>query len=53
MMTTRPQRDLPLDPAVLRTVARTNNTNAGVYLEPDGPGTLHVDDEVVVSADRV
>jgi MOSC domain-containing protein len=45
VMTTLPQGDLPLDPAILHTSAH-NNTRAGVYAAVVRPGTIKVGDPV-------
>jgi uncharacterized protein YcbX len=46
VMTTLPQGDLPLDPAILHATAAHNNTRAGVYATVVGPGTIKVGDPV-------
>jgi len=49
VMTTRPQGDLPKDPAVLRTVAQSNGGNVGIELTAKGPATIRVGDPVQVA----
>lgn len=47
VMTTLAQGDLPNDPNVLRTIARQNDGNFGVYAEVVQPGSVKVGDRVV------
>lgn len=58
IMTTMAQEDLPRDPSLLRTVARSNRLEieglgswacAGVYGDAAAPGTIRVSDEVRVA----
>jgi uncharacterized protein YcbX len=46
VMTTLPQGDLPLDPAILHTTTAYNNTRAGVYATVVQPGIIKVSDPV-------
>ena len=46
VMTTLPQGDLPMDPAVLHTVTMRNNTRAGIYAAVARPGRVRVGDPV-------
>jgi hypothetical protein len=46
VMTTLPQGDLPLDPAILHTTTASNNTRAGVYASVVRPGAVRVGDPV-------
>jgi uncharacterized protein len=46
VMTTLPQGDLPLDPAILHTTSAHNNTRAGVYASVVRPGAIKVGDPV-------
>ena len=46
VMTTLPQGDLPLDPAILHTTSAHNNTRAGVYAAVVRAGTIKVGDPV-------
>ncbi len=46
VMTTLPQGDLPMDPAILHTSTAHNNTRAGVYATVVRPGTIKVGDPV-------
>ncbi|MGH6962511.1 MAG: MOSC domain-containing protein [Dongiaceae bacterium] len=46
VMTTLPQGDLPLDPAILHTATAHNNTHAGVYATVLRPGSIKVGDPV-------
>lgn len=48
IMTTLAQGDLPNDPNVLRTLARQNNGNFGVYAEIVNTGAIKIGDAVVV-----
>ena len=50
VMTTRPQGDLEKDPRVLRTVAQSNEGNAGVGLKATQTATVRVGDPVAVSS---
>jgi MOSC domain-containing protein YiiM len=45
-MITLPQSDLPRDPGILRTAARHNETNVGVYATVVRGGTLRRGDPV-------
>jgi hypothetical protein len=49
VMTTLPQGDLPKDSEILRTAARHNGVNVGVYAEVRSPGTVHRGDPVNVA----
>ena len=46
VMTTLPQGDLPKDLGILRTVAKYNQVNAGVYASVHHGGTIHREDIV-------
>ena len=46
VMTTLPQGDLPMDPAILHTATAYNNTRAGVYATVVQPGIIKVGDPV-------
>ncbi|MDP9288146.1 MAG: MOSC domain-containing protein [Thermoproteota archaeon] len=46
VMTTLPQGDLPKDLGILRTIARYNKVNAGVYASVQRGGTIHRGDLV-------
>ena len=46
VMTTLPQGDLPMDPAILHTATAHNNTRAGVYATVVQPGAIKVGDPV-------
>jgi len=46
VMTTLPQGDLPMDPAILHTTAEHNNTRAGVYASVVRPGAIKLGDPV-------
>ncbi len=46
VMTTLPQGDLPLDPAILYTATAHNNTRAGVYASVVRPGAIKIGDPV-------
>ncbi len=46
VMTTRPQGDLPRDKAILQTVAKHNDSRAGIRLRAETAGTVSVGDEV-------
>lgn len=46
VMTTLPQGDLPMDPAILHTATAHNNTRAGVYATVVRPGAIKVGDPV-------
>jgi uncharacterized protein YcbX len=46
VMTTLPQSDLPADTGILRTAARHNQTNVGVYARVAAGGTLRRGDMV-------
>lgn len=46
VMTTLPQGDLPMDPAILHTTSMYNQTRAGVYASVLQPGELRVGDPV-------
>ncbi|GKV64464.1 MULTISPECIES: MOSC domain-containing protein [unclassified Sporosarcina] len=48
VMTTLPQGDLPRDPNVLRTLARQNDGNFGVYAEVIQPGRVQIGDLIRV-----
>jgi hypothetical protein len=48
VMTTLPQGDLPKDSDILRTAARHNGVNVGVYAEVRSPGIVHRGDVVSV-----
>jgi len=45
-MTTHPQKDLPKDPSILRTVVKEGNQNMGVYASVISGGRVNVGDEV-------
>jgi len=45
-MTTHPQKDLPKDPSILRTVVKEGNQNMGVYASVISGGQVNVGDEV-------
>ena len=47
-MTTLAQGDLPKDSGILRTAARHNNVNVGVYAEVLRPGTIRRGDAVTL-----
>ncbi len=49
VMTTRAQGDLPKDVAVFKTVNRVNERRAGIELEPNGKGLIHIGDPVAVT----
>lgn len=49
VMTTLPQGDLPRDPGILRTAARENSANVGVYASVVRPGTIRRGDPIVVT----
>jgi uncharacterized protein len=49
VMTTLPQGDLPADPGVLRTAARENEANVGVYAEVIQGGTVRRGDPVTLA----
>jgi len=44
VMTTLPQGDLPMDPAILHTATAHNNTRAGVYASVVRPGAIKIGD---------
>ena len=46
VMTTLPQGDLPKDPGILRTAARHNQVNVGIYAAVTRGGTIHRGDPV-------
>lgn len=46
VMTTLPQGDLPKDLGILRTIARYNHVNVGVYASVERGGTIHIRDLV-------
>jgi uncharacterized protein YcbX len=46
VMTTLPQGDLPGDPGILRTAARHNQVNVGIYAAVTRGGTIHRGDPV-------
>jgi uncharacterized protein len=46
VMTTLPQGDLAMDPAILHTVTMQNNTRAGIYAAVTRPGRIRVGDPV-------
>ena len=46
VMTTLPQGDLPMDPAILHTATHHNDTHAGVYAAVLRPGRIAVGDRV-------
>jgi MOSC domain-containing protein len=46
VMTTLPQGDLPMDPAILHTATAYNDTRAGVYATVVRPGAIKVGDPV-------
>jgi uncharacterized protein YcbX len=46
VMTTLPQGDLPSDPGILKTAAKHNQANVGVYAMVVQPGTVRVGDEI-------
>jgi uncharacterized protein len=48
IMTTLAQGDLPRDPNILRTLAKQNNGNFGVYAEVIKTGQIKIDDEVAI-----
>ena len=48
VMTTVAQDDLPKDPGILRTAARHNDVNVGVYATVERPGRILRGDEVRV-----
>jgi len=48
VMTTLPQGELPMDPAILHTATAYNNTRAGVYATVVQPGIIKVGDPVRV-----
>ena len=48
VMTTLAQGDLPNDPNVLRTLAKQNNGNFGVYAEVIKTGRVHIGDKVTI-----
>jgi uncharacterized protein YcbX len=48
VMTTLPQGDLPRDPGILRTAARHNQVNVGVYAAVLGGGVVRRGDPVVL-----
>ncbi|GAA1253993.1 MOSC domain-containing protein [Pseudonocardia aurantiaca] len=48
VMTTLPQGDLPKDREILRTAARHNDVNVGVYAEVRRPGMIRRGDEVTL-----
>ena len=48
VMTTLPQGDLPRDPGILRTAARHNQVNVGVYAAVLSGGTIRREDPVVL-----
>jgi uncharacterized protein YcbX len=48
VVTTLAQDDLPNDPGILKTAARHNNANAGVYAMVETPGCVRVGDAVRV-----
>jgi uncharacterized protein YcbX len=48
VMTTLPQEDLPRDPGILRTAARHNKVNVGVYATVERGGTIRRGDGVRV-----
>ena len=50
VMTTLPQGDLPMDPAVLHTVTMRNNTRAGIYAAVARPGRVRIGDPVYALA---
>lgn len=45
-MTTHPQKELPKDPAVLRTIVREGNQNMGIYASVISTGRVNVGDVV-------
>jgi len=47
-MTTLPQADLPSDPGILRTAARHNQVNVGVYASVLQGGTMRRGDAIRV-----
>jgi uncharacterized protein len=49
VMTTLPQGDLPRDPGILRTAARHNQVNVGIYAAVARGGTIHRGDPVRLS----
>jgi uncharacterized protein YcbX len=49
VMTTLPQRDLPMDREILRTAVRQNRANVGVYATVVRPGIIHQGDRVRLS----
>ena len=46
VMTTLPQEDLPADFGILRTVAKHNNANVGVYARVIQGGTVNCNDAI-------
>ncbi len=48
VMITLPQGDLPRDLGILRTVARYNQVNVGVYVSVLQGGTIHCGDPVIL-----
>jgi uncharacterized protein YcbX len=48
VMTTLPQRDLPQDPGILRTIATHNKGSVGVYAKVERGGTIRRGDTVIV-----
>jgi uncharacterized protein YcbX len=48
VMTTLPQGDLPADPGILRTAARHNQVNVGVYASVLAGGTIRRGDPIMV-----
>ena len=52
VLTTHPQFDLPKDPKILRTIARDNRNQMGIYTGVAQEGWVRVGDAVVLGARR-
>ena len=48
VLTTIAQEDLPKDPGILRTAARHNGVNVGVYATVERPGRVRRGDEITL-----
>lgn len=46
LMTTLPQGDLPLDPAILKSISEANKRLAGIYLKVVKPGRIRIGDRL-------
>ena len=48
VMTTLPQSDLPKDPGILKTAAKFNNVQVGIYATVLHPGTIRINDSITI-----